>query len=78
MLNIFQPILDFITEKCNEFVDYVLGLFSSFSDIMQALILLAGGVLVLIGIVAVIKKSAKLIITIASILVIISIVWMFI
>lgn len=77
-LNIFQSIIDFVQEKCNQFVDYVLDFFGTFSDIIQALILLAVGILVLIGTIAVIKKSAKIIIVLAAILVIVSIIWMFI
>lgn len=77
-LNIFQPIIDFVREKCSQLVDYVLDFFGTFSDIIQALILLAVGILVLIGTIAVIKKSAKIIIVLAAILVIVSIVWIFI
>lgn len=72
-----QRITDFINEKCSQLVDYVLNLFNSFSDLIQALILIGAGILIIFGAFAVIKKSAKLIIVLASILVIVFIVWTF-
>lgn len=78
LVNIFQPIIDFFSEKSSQLVDYVLDFFGTFSDIIQAIILFVIGILVLIGVVAVIKKSAKLIVVLAAILVIVSVIWMFI
>lgn len=72
-----QRITDFINEKCSQLVDYVLNLFNSFSDLIKALILIGAGILIIFGAFAVIKKSAKLIIVLASILVIVFIVWTF-
>lgn len=72
-----QRITDFINEKCSQLVDYVLNLFNSFSDLIQVLILIGAGILIIFGAFAVIKKSAKLIIVLASILVIVFIVWTF-
>lgn len=77
-LNIFQSFINFISEKCSQLVDYVLDFFGAFSYIIQTLILLAAGILVLIGAIAVIKRSAKIIVVIAAILVIASIIWIFI
>lgn len=77
MLNIFKPIIDFIDEKCGQIVDFVLGLLESFTTIFQALIIIAIAVLVVIGTIAVIKKSAKIIITVAAILVVVFTIWMF-
>ncbi len=77
-LNIFQSFINFISEKCSQLVDYVLDFFGAFSYIIQTLILLAVGILVLIGAIAVIKRSAKIIVVIAAILVIASIIWIFI
>lgn len=77
MLNIFGSIIDFIEEKCGKLVDYVLGLLESFTTIFQALIIVVAGILILIGTIAVIKKSAKLIITVAAILVIVFAIYMF-
>ena len=76
-MGLVQYILDFIDEKSSQLVDYVLGLFGSFDKIWQALILLAAGVLIIFGAIAVIKKSAKLIVVLAAILVIVFIVWTF-
>lgn len=76
--NVFKPLIDFFREKSGQFVDYVLGFLDSFSEIIQAIILFVIGILVLIGVVAVIKKSAKLIVVLAAILVIVSVIWMFI
>lgn len=72
-----QRITDFINEKCSQLVDYVLNLFNSFSDLIQVLILIGAGILIIFGAFAVIKKSAKLIIVLASLLVIVFIVWTF-
>jgi hypothetical protein len=77
-MGLVQYILDFIDEKSSQLVDYVLGLFSSFDKIWQALILLAAGVLIIFGAIAVIKKSAKLIVVLAALLVIVFIVWTFV
>lgn len=70
-------IIDFINEKCSQLVEYVLNLFNSFSDIIQALLLVGAGILIVFGAFAVIKKSAKLIVVLASLLVIVFIVWTF-
>ncbi len=78
MGNIIKMITDFISGKSQEFVDYVLGLFGSFSQIIQALILVVSAILVLIGTIAVIKKSAKLIIVVAALMVIGFIIWTFV
>lgn len=72
-----QGIMDFINEKCSQLVDYILNLFNSFGNIIQALILIGAGVLIVFGAFAVIKKSAKLIVVLASLLVIVFIVWTF-
>lgn len=77
-MGLIQNILDFINEKCSQLVDYVLNLFGSFDKIVQALILLVAGVLIIFGTISVIKKSAKLIVILAAILVIVFIVWTFI
>lgn len=77
-MGLIQNILDFINEKCSQLVDYVLNLFGSFDKIVQALILLVAGVLIIFGTISVIKKSAKLIVVLAAILVIVFIVWIFI
>lgn len=77
-LNIFKSIIDFIEEKCGQIVDFVLGLLESFTTIFQALIIVAVAILVLIGTIAVIKKSAKIIITVAAILVILFTIWIFV
>jgi Na+/alanine symporter len=77
-MGLIQNILDFINEKCSQLVDYVLNLFGSFDKIVQALILLVAGVLIIFGTISVIKKSAKLIVVLAAILVIVFIVWTFI
>ena len=77
-MGLVQYILDFIDEKSSQLVDYVLGLFGSFDKIWQALILLATGVLIIFGAIAVIKKSAKLIVVLAALLVIVFIVWTFV
>lgn len=77
-MGLIQSILDFINEKCSQLVDYVLNLFGSFDKIVQALILLVAGVLIIFGTISVIKKSAKLIVVLAAILVIVFIVWTFI
>jgi Na+/alanine symporter len=76
-MGLIQNILDFINEKCSQLVDYVLNLFGSFDKIVQALILLVAGVLIIFGTISVIKKSAKLIVVLAAILVIVFIVWTF-
>ena len=39
-------IIDFINEKCSQLVEYVLNLFNSFSDIIQALLLVGAGILI--------------------------------
>lgn len=70
-------IIDFINEKCSQLVEYVLNLFNSFGDIIQALLLVGAGILIIFGAFAVIKKSAKLIVVLASLLVIVFIVWTF-
>lgn len=77
-MGLVQKILDFINEKCSQLVDYVLDLFGSFDEIVQALILLGAGMLIIFGAISVIKKSAKLIVVLAAILVIVFIVWTFI
>ena len=77
-MGLIQNILDFINEKCSQLVDYVLNLFGSFDKIVQALILLVAGVLIIFGTISVIKKSAKLVVVLAAILVIVFIVWTFI
>lgn len=77
-MGLVQNILDFINEKCSQLVDYVLDLFGSFNEIVQALILLGAGILIIFGAISVIKKSAKLIVVLAAILVIVFIVWTFI
>lgn len=77
-MGLVQNILDFINEKCSQLVDYVLDLFGSFNEIIQALILLGAGILIIFGAISVIKKSAKLIVVLAAILVIVFIVWTFI
>lgn len=77
-MGLIQNILDFINEKCSQLVDYVLDLFGSFNEIVQALILLGAGILIIFGAISVIKKSAKLIVVLAAILVIVFIVWTFI
>lgn len=77
-MGLVQKILDFINEKCSQLVDYVLDLFGSFNEIVQALILLGAGILIIFGAISVIKKSAKLIVVLAAILVIVFIVWTFI
>ena len=77
-MGLVQNILDFINEKCSQLVDYVLDLFGSFNEIVQALILLGAGMLIIFGAISVIKKSAKLIVVLAAILVIVFIVWTFI
>lgn len=77
-MGLVQNILDFINEKCSQLVDYVLDLFGSFNEIVQALILLGAGMLIIFGAISVIKKSAKLIVVLAALLVIVFIVWTFI
>ena len=77
-MGLIQNVLEFIEEKCSQLVDYVLNLFGSFDEIVQALILLAAGILIIFGAISVIKKSAKLIVVLAAILVIVFIVWTFI
>ena len=77
-MGLVQNILDFINEKCSQLVDYVLDLFGSFNEIVQALILIGAGILIIFGAISVIKKSAKLIVVLAAILVIVFIVWTFI
>lgn len=77
-MGLIQNVLEFIKEKCSQLVDYVLNLFGSFDEIIQALILLAAGILIIFGAISVIKKSAKLIVVLAAILVIVFIVWTFI
>ncbi len=77
-MGLVQNILDFINEKCSQLVDYVLDLFGSFNEIVKALILLGAGILIIFGAISVIKKSAKLIVVLAAILVIVFIVWTFI
>ena len=76
-MGLIQNFLEFIKEKCSQLVDYVLNLFGSFDEIIQALILLAAGILIIFGALSVIKKSAKLIVVLAAILVIVFIVWTF-
>lgn len=76
-MGLIQNVLEFIKEKCSQLVDYVLNLFGSFDEIIQALILLAAGILIIFGAISVIKKSAKLIVVLAAILVIVFIVWTF-
>lgn len=76
-MGLIQNVLEFIKEKCSQLVDYVLNLFGSFDEIVQALILLAAGILIIFGALSVIKKSAKLIVVLAAILVIVFIVWTF-
>lgn len=77
-MGLIQKGIDFVYEKCSQFVDYVLNLFNSFDVIIQAIILLVVGLLMLFGIFAVIKKSTKLIIILAAILVVVFIIWTFI
>ena len=77
-MGLIQNFLEFIKEKCSQLVDYVLNLFGSFDELVQALILLAAGILIIFGAISVIKKSAKLIVVLAAILVIVFIVWTFI
>lgn len=76
-MGLIQNVLEFIEEKCSQLVDYVLNLFGSFDEIIQALILIAAGILIIFGALSVIKKSAKLIVVLAAILVIVFIVWTF-
>lgn len=76
-MGLIQNVLEFIEEKCSQLVDYVLNLFGSFDEIIQALILIAAGILIIFGAISVIKKSAKLIVVLAAILVIVFIVWTF-
>lgn len=78
ILNIFKSIIDFVDEKCGKLVDYILGLLESFTTIFQALIIVVIGILSLVGIIAIVKKSAKLIIVIAAILVVVFAVYIFI
>ena len=78
ILNIFKSIIDFVDEKCGKLVDYILGLLESFTTIFQALIIVVIGILSLVGIIAIVKKSAKLIIVIAAVLVIVFAVYIFI
>lgn len=76
-MGLIQNVLEFIKEKCSQLVDYVLNLFGSFDEIIQALILIAAGILIIFGALSVVKKSAKLIVVLAAILVIVFIVWTF-
>lgn len=76
-MGLIQNVLEFIEEKCSQLVDYVLNLFGSFDEIIQALILIAAGILIIFGALSVVKKSAKLIVVLAAILVIVFIVWTF-
>ena len=77
-MGLIQRLIDYIYEKSSQLVEYVLNLFNSLDKIVQALILLGAGVLIIFGTFAVIKKSAKLIVILAAILVVIFIVWTFI
>ena len=77
-MGLIQRFIDFIYEKSSQLVEYVLNLFNSLDKIVQALILLGAGILIIFGAFAVIKKSAKLIVILAAILVVIFIVWTFI
>ena len=77
-MGLIQRLIDYIYEKSSQLVEYVLNLFNSLDKIVQALILLGAGVLIIFGTFAVIKKSAKLIVILAAILVVVFIVWTFI
>lgn len=77
-MGLIQRFIDFIYEKSSQLVEYVLNLFNSLDKIVQALILLGAGILIIFGAFAVIKKSAKLIVILAAILVVLFIVWTFI
>lgn len=74
-LNIFELIVDFISEKCEQLVDYVLNLFGSFTSIVQGIIIIVAGVLIVIGALTFIKKSIGLIISVVAIAMVAFILW---
>lgn len=74
-LNIFELIVDFISEKCEQLVDYVLNLLGSFTSIIQGIIIIVAGILIVIGALTFIKKSIGLIISVVAIAMVAFILW---
>lgn len=70
MLNIFQRIFDFVDEKCEQLINFLIETLKSFPSVFQVLFVVIAAFLIVIGTITLIKKSAKLIIVIAAILVI--------
>ena len=70
MLNIFQRIFDFVDEKCEQLINFLIETLKSFPSVFQVLFVVIAAFLIVIGTITLIKKSAKLIIVIAAILVV--------
>ncbi len=71
MLNIFQRIFDFVDEKCEQLINFLIEILKSFPSVFQVLFVIIAAFLIVIGTITLIKKSAKLIIVIAAVLVIV-------
>ncbi len=71
MLNIFQGIFDFVDEKCEQLINFLIETLKSFPSVFQVLFVVIAAFLIVIGTITLIKKSAKLIIVIAAVLVIV-------
>lgn len=74
----FDFIREFTNKKGEELVDFVLQYFYALSGFIQALVIIAVAFLTLIGLIAIIKKSFKLIMTLGIIFLILFVLWTFV
>jgi hypothetical protein len=71
MLNVFQGILDFVDENCSQLVDRLIDYLKTFPSLFQVLFIIFAMFLMIVGTITLIKKSAKAIIIIAAIMIIV-------
>lgn len=71
MLNVFQGILDFVDENCGQLVDRLIDYLKTFPSLFQVLFIIFAMFLMVVGTITLIKKSAKAIIIIAAIMIIV-------
>lgn len=76
-MGIFDIIIDYTNKKGQEFVDFVLGVFSQLSGFLQAIVLIGAALLIVIGAITVIKKSFKLILILGIVFVVLFVIWTF-
>ncbi|HHU24067.1 MAG: hypothetical protein PHG08_01285 [Bacilli bacterium] len=77
-MGIFDFIIEYTNKKGEEFVKFVLDIFTQLSGFLQAIVLLAAAFLVIIGAITVIKKSFKLILVLGIIFVVLFVIWTFV